>query len=145
MGRTLTFCMSILCLAGSAGQARGQDRVLHYEPVIVQLTGVVKLERHFGPPGFGASPETDAVRSIPVLILDSPVNVVGDPPGPRPRGQVNSDNFSNVTHMQMIFEDTGTDVMALAGKRVMARGTLFEKVSGGNYTDVLMQVLALRR
>lgn len=140
MKTTLTNCLLGLGFVLSVGTATAEERVLHYEPVVVQLSGTVKIENHYGPPGFGATPKTDRVLAVAILVLDSPVNVVGNPPDPRSRLQLDSTSFRAVTRMQMVFETPGTNTRALDGEPVTVRGMLFQKVSGENFTDVLVNV-----
>ena len=66
--------------------------------------------------------------------------MVGNPPNPRDRVQVNADTFRNVARMQLIFTTPGTKIGGLEGEHATFTGTLFQKVSGENYTDVLMSV-----
>jgi len=131
--------VAFTCLTGAGAQA-AEQRQVRYEPTVVRLSGVVKIERHYGPPGFGTSPATDRQVSVPVLVLDAPVTVVGNPPNPRDRLQINGDTFRNVARMQLVFTTPGTKIGGLEGEHATFTGTLFQKVSGENYTDVLMSV-----
>lgn len=126
-----------------AGTAHAQQNTLHYEPAVVQLTGTVKLERHYGPPGFGSSPRTDRVEMVPVLVLSAPVNVVGNPPDSKSRVVIDGTSYQNVSRMQMVFGTPGQSTRGLDGEPVTVTGTLFEKVSGENYTNVLVDVRSL--
>ena len=131
--------VALTCLTGAGAQATEQRQIC-YEPTVVRLSGVVKIERHYGPPGFGTSPATDRQVSVPVLVLDAPVTVVGNPPNPRDRLQIDGDTFRNVVRMQLVFTTPGTKIGGLEGEHATFTGTLFQKVSGENYTDVLMSV-----
>ena len=53
---------------------------------------------------------------------------------------VDGDTYRNVTRLQLVFTTPGTKVGGLDGERATFTGTLFEKVSGENYTDVLLSV-----
>ncbi len=127
------------CLVVVGAQAAEQQQV-RYEPAVVRLSGVVKIEKRYGPPGFGTSPATDRQISVPILTLDAPVTVVGNPPNSRERLTVDGDTYRNVTRMQLVFTTPGAKVGGLDGERATFTGTLFEKVSGENYTDVLLSV-----
>jgi hypothetical protein len=119
-----------------AGAAHADEQVLQYEPSVVGLTGVIRMERHYGPPNFGASPKTDLVETVPILILDRPVTVQGNP-----RSPADADTFSHVTRVQLVVAGPGrNDLTRFLGKHVAATGRLFEKVSGENFTDVLLDV-----
>ncbi len=119
-----------------ASAAHAEEQVLQYEPSVVGLTGTIRMERHYGPPNFGASPKTDLVETVPILILDKPVTVQGNP-----RSPADSDSFSHVTRVQLVIAGpVRNDLSGFLGKHIMATGRLFEKVSGENFTDVLLDV-----
>ena len=129
-----------LLLSGVASLARAQETTVRYEPAVVQLTGTVALERHYGPPGYGSTPRMDKVLTIPVLVLSNPVSVQGNPQDPRSRVQVDTGSFAHVTRMQMIAETPGLKLASLVGEKITVSGTLFQKVFGENFTDVLVSV-----
>ena len=130
------------CLASVGAHAADQVQV-RYEPAVVQLSGVVKIEKHYGPPGFGKSPATDRQVSVAILTLDAPVTVIGNAPNPRGRLTVDGETFRNVRRMQLVFTTPGTKTGGLDGEHATFTGTLFQKVSGENYTDVLLSVQGL--
>jgi len=129
--------LGIVALIGLfVSAAHADEQVLQYEPSVVGLTGTIRMERHYGPPNFGASPKTDLVETVPILILDKPVTVQGNP-----RSPADSDSFSRVTRVQLVVAGPGrNDLTGFLGKRIVATGRLFEKVSGENFTDVLLDV-----
>lgn len=143
MNKHLAIGLVALSVVVGMGQSRAQQPVLHYEPAVVQLTGTVKLERHYGPPGFGSSPRSDKVQMVSVLVLSAPVNVAGNPPDPRSRVLTDGTSYQNVSRMQLVFDTPGTSMRGMDGEPVTVTGTLFEKVSGENYTDVLVNVRSL--
>ena len=119
-----------------AGVAQANEQVLHYEPAVVGLVGTIRMERHYGPPNFGQTPHRDMVENVPVLILDTPVTVQGNPSSP-----MDGDSFSHVSRIQLVIAKPGaTDLSAYFGKPILATGRLFEKVSGENFTNVLLDV-----
>jgi hypothetical protein len=124
-------------------RAYAAEPVLHYEPAVTQLSGTVQLERHYGPPNYGASPLSDAVLNVPVLVLDAPVTVQGNPPDPRGGLALDGTTYPDVARVQMTFAIPGINVRSLAGRHVTVEGKLFEKVSAQNFTDVVMDVQGL--
>ena len=140
----MKFKVGMVGFAGLASlalfQARAAQPALHYEPAVVQLSGTVQLERHYGPPNFGGTPRSDAVLMVPVLILDSPVMVQGNPPDPRGGPALDGTTYPSVARVQMTFGTPGTATSTLNGRHVTVRGKLFEKISAQNYTDVLISV-----
>jgi hypothetical protein len=51
--------------------------VLHYGPEKVTLIGKLVSRTFYGPPNYGENPKTDSKESQYVLLLDSPIDVVG--------------------------------------------------------------------
>ncbi|HME23092.1 MAG TPA: DUF4431 domain-containing protein [Acetobacteraceae bacterium] len=129
--------LGVVALIGLfACAAHAEEQILQYEPSVVGLTGVIRMERHYGPPSFGASPKTDLVETVPILLLDKPVTVQGNP-----RSPAEAEAFSHVTRVQLVVAGPGrNDLTRFLGKHIVATGRLFEKVSGENFTDVLLDV-----
>ena len=143
----MRFNMGIIGLAGFLSlhilPAYASQPTLHYKPAVVQLSGTVQLERHYGPPNYGASPRSDSVLTVPVLVLDAPFTVQGNPPDPRNGPSLDGTTFPNVARVQLTFPTPGTAISSLGGRHFTVRGTLFEKISAQNYTDVLLSVEGL--
>ena len=127
-----------MCVAATVGllaaAAHADEPVLRYEPAVVHLTGTVRLEQHYGPPNFAPGSRMEAV---PVLVLARPVTVQGNAGSP-----ADGDSYQHVTRIQLVLARPGgsSELSAYAGKHVQASGHLFEKVSGENFTDVLLDV-----
>jgi len=127
-----------LCVAAMvdllAGTAHADEQVLRYQPAVVHLTGTVRMEQHYGPPNFAPG---SRIETVPVLVLMRPVTVRGNPGSP-----ADGDSYQNVTRIQLVLAEPGGNnaLSAYAGTRVQATGRLFEKVSGENFTDVLLDV-----
>lgn len=92
------------------------------------------MESHFGPPGFGETPDTDQKENVPMLILSFPVNVQGDN-----SNQINQDSFSNVSKVQLILASS-TNASSLVGQTISVTGSLSEAISGEQYTPVVLTV-----
>ena len=127
-----------VCLAATvgllAGAAHADEQVLRYEPAVVNLIGTVRLEQYYGAPNFAPG---SRVETVPVLVLERPVTVQGDPASPP-----DSKSFHHVTRIELVVATPGGNaaLSAYAGKRVQATGRLFEKTFATNFTDVLMMV-----
>jgi hypothetical protein len=109
---------------------------LRYEPTVVQLSGTLVIEDHYGPPNFGEEPGTDSKERALILKLDAPIDVVGDP-----TGTTNRSSFGDVRRIQLV----GLQARKLTervGQHATVQGTLFEKLSAGHLTDVLLDVLS---
>jgi hypothetical protein len=106
----------------------------HYEPETVQLSGNVAVEEHYGPPNFGETPAIDKKEGVIILNLDAPIDVT-----PGSQSSANVSSFNDVQHIQLLGQQT-LQLMHLGGRHIILRGRLFEKQSGENFTDVLMNV-----
>lgn len=126
-------CVTVM-LGLLAGGARADEQVLRYEPAVVNLTGTVRMEQHYGPPNFAPG---SRIETVPVLVLARPVTVQGNAGSP-----ADGDSYQHVTRIQLVLAMPGgsNELSAYAGKRVQATGRLFEKVSGENFTDVLLDI-----
>ena len=113
-----------------AGAAYVDEQMLRYEPSVVNLTGTVRMEQHYGPPNFAPG---SRLETVPVLVLARPVTVQGNPGGP-----VDGDSYQHVTRIQLVLARPGgsSELSAYAGRHVQATGRLFEKVSGENFTEI---------
>ncbi len=123
-------CVVLGCLLGIQGGLAPER--LRYEPAIVQLSGKVIVQDHYGPPNFGETPQTR--EKVPILELNRSIATEADE-----KGSINRDAFSNVSRVQLIGLRT-LSAVAPAGRHVRLQGTLFEKHTGHHYTDVLMNV-----
>lgn len=119
---------------GIAPIALDAAEVLHYEPARVRLSGNVEIEGFWGPPNFGEDPDHDRIELSPILLLDSPVDVIGDP-----NDELNFETVRSVTRMHLVLKSS-RQVRDLAGHHVVVEGTLFHAITGHHHTDVLMTV-----
>jgi hypothetical protein len=103
-----------------------------YEPAVSTLTGVIRTEEHFGPPGYGESPRTDTRLKAFVLALDHPISVsarTGDGDTP------NTTSFENIELIQLNIAPAPP-----THRHVRVTGALFQAHTAHHYTDVLMDV-----
>jgi hypothetical protein len=111
------------------------DEPLRYEPAVVQVSGVVVVENHYGPPNYGENPESDRVEQALILLLDMPVIVEETSDD---AWEWNETHFG-VARMQMVdLNDLG--LWKLKWQRATIEGTLFSAHTGHHRTDVLIQV-----
>jgi hypothetical protein len=122
-------------LLASFASPLAADEPLHYEPAVVQVSGVVVVETHYGPPNYGENPESDRVEPALILLLDMPV-IVEETPGDT--SEWNETHFG-VARMQMVdLNDLG--LWKLKWQHATIEGTLFSAHTGHHRTDVLIQV-----
>jgi hypothetical protein len=129
------FVAYLLCAVHSAALPVAAAS-LQYEPSVVELSGTVVLEEHYGPPGFGEDPRTDAVELIAVLVLDAPISVEGDA-DPQ---SLNQSSHMDVSRVQMVRTYADPPFAPYAGKHVVVSGALYEGHTGHHHTDVLITV-----
>lgn len=118
------------------GQVACKGKAVHYEPSLVVLAGRVVMERVYGPPNFGETPNVDARYEIPVLHLDSSVCVVPDR-----RSGPDSDLYTDVRRIHVYFPTPpGFDIKGILNRHVTLEGTLREGAAPEDRTDVVMDV-----
>lgn len=125
---------SVICC--SQGRESSSD-CLKYEPAVVQLAGeLVQVER-FGPPGYGEHPAEDQRVRVPILRLDTPIDVYGDM-----TSELNWEGFERIRKLQLIMDDHNPDRWLRSHVRV--HGTLSQAMTGHHYTDVVLTVSEIR-
>ncbi|MBB6250414.1 hypothetical protein [Nitrospirillum iridis] len=128
----------MVALMGLVSVANAASRSLQYEPAVVELTGTVVVEDHYGPPNFGETPQEDAKLRVPMLRLDASVDVAGDP-----HSDTNLSSFEDVDKMQIVLTK-GRSVDGFIGKHVTVTGTLTEQLEGGDFTQVLITMKTIK-
>jgi Domain of unknown function (DUF4431) len=122
------FIALVLCAPRFA--APQDSRWLDFEPAVVTLRGKVTTIVKYGPPGYGESPEIDALEIPIVLVLPLPVRV--------------AEAVTNLTHIQLVFDTNRfPNYRTYIGKQVVIKGKLFEAVTGHHHTPVLLEVVAV--
>ena len=123
--------IGLLCAASATIQA--QRKQLHYEPEKVSITGTIVSRTFFGPPNYGENPKTDSKESQYILVLDTPIDVVGD--------NKYNEAERGVKQITLVVHDfKATPVRPWLGKRVTIEGTLFHAITGHHHTKVLIEV-----
>lgn len=104
----------------------------------VTITGKIGTETFYGAPGYGENPATDKKENPFLLILDKPIDVIGDP---NPEDD-SKESKSGVSKIQLIFDEKAIDMKAHMGTYVRLTGTLFGAHTGHHHTPVLMDVIS---
>lgn len=121
----------------------GHEANYRYDTPGIRLEGALVERKVYGPPGYGETPAKDAHTTILVLKLPHPVSV---------EPAVNADanrtaNLDPVKHVREVQLFVGQSRLAharkLAGRIVIATGTLNESITASQYTKVWLQVKAL--
>jgi hypothetical protein len=113
--------------------ATGKIVWYNYEPEQVTLTGKMLVKLAYGRPNYGENSETDEKEYYPVLVLDAPINVKGNP-----ADFTNKETVTDVREMHLVLR--GKKDFVYKNKRVKVTGTLFHAITGHHHTDVLMSV-----
>ncbi len=107
--------------------------LLHYEPAIVRLEGIVHSQKSPGPPNYD---QTSSTETWYYLLLKQPVSVA-----PNRGDQINSKAEAGVKKIQLIL--SSREAHTLLGKRVIIDGTLFHAHTGHHHTQIVLQPSAL--
>jgi hypothetical protein len=134
----LTVSLSCSIAPNSLCSAQSKLKSLTYEPDRVTLVGKVVSRTFYGPPNYGENPATDSKESQYILILDTPVDVIGSTdPIDRTEREVKKLTL-------VVFDFKANPVESLLGKRVEVSGTLFHAHTGHHHTRVLIEVESIR-
>jgi hypothetical protein len=107
---------------------------LSYEPAVVELEGILTIKKYFGPPYYGEHPKTDKKEGQWILRLNEPVDVIGDDRYPETMSVL------GVRDIQLVLSGRHSE---LIGKEVLAKGTLFHRLTAHHHTDVLLEVQSI--
>jgi hypothetical protein len=112
----------------------------HYGPEPVALSGMVSSLQVSGPPGYGATPKTDAVVQVPILQISPPICVAADPAAAAGTAE------AGLNAVQLVFPPSGPQFRAeLTGTSFVVSGTL-ERASGPDQvTPVVLRVTDLQQ
>jgi hypothetical protein len=131
----LTICSLLVTLhSSSAGESR--STWLHFEPSVVELTGVIGVAYEYNQPSWGDDSRNDEKLGTPMLRLSKPINILGDP-----RSNTNQGDAENIEEVQLQIQR----YRGLVGKRVIVTGTLSRGHAGWHFTEVEMTVKSVHR
>ncbi|MDR2964112.1 MAG: DUF4431 domain-containing protein [Bacteroidales bacterium] len=122
-------------LAKKNSQSNKQD--YSFYPEISVISGKIKIETFFGPPGYGENPQTDAREDAYMLYLDSPINVISHVKE-REEGDVDVTTY-NIEKFQLA-STSNVKFSPYKNKTVRVSGIFFGAISGHHHTPVLLDV-----
>ena len=134
MGKSITICLLALLFITTASEAKRQE--LRYETANVTLTGRLVYRTFYGPPNYGETPKTDSRETQAILLLDSPIDVIGTP---------NDEINETERGVKAITLVSDRSLRSFVGKRVTVQGKLFHAHTGHHHTKVLMSVSSVKR
>ena len=123
-----------------SGAASAQQTCQKYGPAPVALTGMVTSLLASGPPGYGATPKTDAIIQVPILQLSPAICVDADPANP--------DNTAeqNVNSVQLMFGQGGPQFRAeLTGTSFVVSGPLVHGSGPGHISPMVLMVTDMQQ
>jgi hypothetical protein len=137
----LVLALILLGMPNTARSGNAPGRWLSFEPAVVELEGVVKIEFKYGPPNFGENPKTDQKMHIPILELTEPINVRGDP-----ASELNSETKEAVKEVQLKFlrRQDYQQARRCKGRHVTVSGTLTSALLGTDFREVIMNVAEVK-
>jgi hypothetical protein len=101
----------------------------------VVLAGVITDRQVYGPPGFGETPEIDERRSIPILTLETPIDICQG-----------SESEIDVTPLQGITEVQIVNYSSpYPSGRTLIAGSLERAQNAFHYTSIFLVVDEMRR
>lgn len=123
---------------------KATEPAYRYDTPGVTLEGKLMARRVYGPPGYGETPAKDSRDTILILKLVQPITTrpLADV---TPKNNPNSESFEHVREVQLFLSrDRQSDSKKMIGRVVVASGQLNVRVAPADYTDVWMDVKALR-
>ncbi len=124
----------------AAGSSPSPERVLHYEPTVVSLSGKLSLETFPGSPNYESTKAGDQAETYWILDLDRPISV--SPKGEDKDGLQESEKGVHRLQLVMDYEKVVPKKIGFkTGIRMRITGTLFHRISGHHHTPVLLNVI----
>lgn len=106
---------------------------VNLSPAKVSLSGVLRVEEHRGPPGYGETPKLDTRDTIVVLVTEVEVAACGDSTlGPDAVAKVRTNRFQ--------LGRISRDMLRQPGARVTVFGELRHRVWGSQRTEIVIDV-----
>lgn len=130
-----------MCSSAAESQPATNSEGYNYNSQVVELQGVAKKLKAYGPPGYGEGENPkDDVEDFYILKLNKPININRD--------AANYDaTESNVSEIQLVIIWTeqkkifGTEKHPnLANEKILVRGTLYHSFNAHHHRKVLMVV-----
>ena len=108
-----------------------------FEPTVSTISGVLVVEKYWGPPGYGENPATDKSEYSYILLLEKPIALNSN------SEKVDEGDFNftrtNIAKIQLS-SDQSIKLSDYKNKAIRLTGTFFGAFSGHHHTDVLLNV-----
>lgn len=120
------------------------NKLVHYEPEVAKLTGMIKIKIFPGPPNFESIKNGDAKEEGGYLILDQPIDV------DLVQGTTDSDDDinepeKNIRLLQLVIHSKKHWDLIKNNNRVRITGTLFHAHTGHHHAQVSLEIQHIER
>ena len=129
-----------LSIKGNVKDNKTNRQDFNYEPIVSTISGTLKVETYFGPPGYGENPQTDSREDSYILILDNSINVISNDDDIE-EGEYNVTKF-NISKVQLA-ADPKFNLRDYKNRVVRVSGRFFGAHTGHHHTQVLLFVTGL--
>lgn len=143
MPRTLLLA---LIIAFSGFQTAFAQVVIEPSDRSVSLTGVINEIHDYGPPGYGENKKTDPPVTYLAIELARPINIPCTPERP----EWKSVDCAATKRLKLFFPSSDGSARQLElsakqtkGRRVVITGTLKRQNTAGEYTPIILNVMAI--
>ena len=96
------------------------------------IQGYIKAEKHFGPPGYGQTPDQDKLEQSYILILDNEIMVV-EPSSESP-------SLNRTTCAMEVHLSPRNGIHLEEGQHIKVKGQFFSAHTGHHRRELLMDV-----
>ena len=133
------FLLLALLVTLPALSTEATEQCITYEPNTISLYGRITRKVFAGPPNYENVAKGDEAEQVWVLRLNRPVCVAAS---------AQWEAEANVSEIQLVFGEGSSQYNryeSLLGKKVVAKGRLFQAHTGHHHTKVLLTVRSITR
>lgn len=116
---------------------------VHYDPEIVNLSGIIQFKTYPGPPNYTDVKKGDAREESVYLKLNHPIDVAVNQGVPQ--DDLMNIPEKNVRSIQLVINQNPNPNLIKEGEHVTVTGTLFHGHTGHHHTAVLMEVKSVNK
>lgn len=128
----MTFRLLLLMFSLASSLPAVAGSCLHYGGSPITLSGKVKLQTFFGPPGYGENPDSDSRETQAILLLEKPICVEANPKDYEEAEQ----NQRELTLVPLGKEN----LKDYEENQIMVQGALYHAFNGHHHTPVLIEI-----
>jgi len=125
-----------VCLMPIFAFASSVSQVFHYEPEVVNLTGIIKIKTFPGAPNYESLEKGDDLESCPYLLLDRPIDVTRSAADKNLQTDTTTEKNLKIIQIATSSDDNWNN--KYIGRHVRVTGTLYHRLTGHHHTRVLI-------